>query len=189
MRVAMALRHEGYRARERSGLSVTQSQIALLLAARGPMRVGDIARELGVTSPTASDSIGSLERKGLVQRAEVPGDGRTKHVALTREGSALADRDGDAPLADVVSRLSAEKRAGLLAGLVAVIDELARDGAIAPARMCVGCAWFRPNHAPGTPTPHMCAFIDAPIGVGDLRIDCADFRAREPVAAEAQGPV
>jgi DNA-binding MarR family transcriptional regulator len=185
MRVAMALRHEGYRVRERSGLSVTQSQIALLLAARGPMRVGDIARELGVTSPTASDSIASLERKGLVQRADLPGDARAKRIALTVAGETLVHTNDDAPLADVVARLSAEEREGLLAGLVAVIGELARDGTIAPARMCVGCAWFRPNQAPGTVTPHMCGFIDAPIGAGDLRIDCGDFRARDLVATDA----
>jgi DNA-binding MarR family transcriptional regulator len=179
VRVAMALRHEGYRSRERSGLSVTQSQITALLHSRGPMRVGDIARELGVTSPTASDSISSLQRKGLIERVVVSGNARATRVALTVAGTALAHVDGGTPLADVVGRLPQDHREGLLAGLVDLIGELTRDGTIAPARMCVGCAWFRPDDAPGTAAPHRCAFIDAPLRPRDLRIDCGDFLPRE----------
>jgi hypothetical protein len=63
---------------------------------------------------------------------------------------------------------------------VGLIRELQSRGAVPTARMCVGCRYFRPNEHPGSDAAHHCAYIDAPIGDADLRVDCPEM---EPVEA------
>jgi hypothetical protein len=45
---------------------------------------------------------------------------------------------------------------------------------LAPQRTCVTGRHFRENVAPGTSTPHFCAFVDAPMAERHLRVDCAE---------------
>ncbi len=49
----------------------------------------DLCRALGVTAPTVSRMVRSLEELGIVHRFPNPGDRRIKHVALTEEGHEL----------------------------------------------------------------------------------------------------
>ncbi len=49
----------------------------------------DLCRVLGVTAPTVSRMVRSLEEHGIVRRFRNPVDRRTKQVTLTEEGLAL----------------------------------------------------------------------------------------------------
>lgn len=72
---------------------LTLSQVrVLVLLARGPRRVGDIASHLGVSLPTASGVVDRLVAKGLVDRRESPRDRRVVECALTPAGQALVER-------------------------------------------------------------------------------------------------
>lgn len=62
-KLGLVLRHHAWRRREGDGLTPTQAQALALVAARGPRRVGELARMLGVTQPTASDAVATLVRK------------------------------------------------------------------------------------------------------------------------------
>jgi hypothetical protein len=42
--------------------------------------------------------------------------------------------------------------------------------------MCVSCRFFRPFQHDDLARPHHCAFVDAPFGDGELRLDCPDFQ-------------
>jgi hypothetical protein len=42
----------------------------------------------------------------------------------------------------------------------------------------VTCRFFRRDAHPDSARPHHCALLDAPIGSGELRVDCAEHEPR-----------
>ena len=93
--------HEGF----------TPSQISALasLGARGPMRLGELARVECVAPPTLTKLVAGLESAGLVERSPDPTDGRSALVGLTRAGRAALTRvrnERTAFLAERIGRLS-----------------------------------------------------------------------------------
>lgn len=187
-KVGLALKSHAWRTAGPLGISPTQGQIlALLRAAPAPLRLGRIAEGLGVTAPTASDAVRVLVEKGLVVRQAVPGDGRAVAIALTRDGRSVGAEAAEGPdaLLSAAGALDATEQGVLLKALTAMIATMQQDGTIAPARMCVGCRYFRPNVHRG-PRPHHCDFVDARFGDRELRLECGEQEAAEPVIATVQ---
>ena len=68
LRLSTAMRSEAWDWAEGAGLTPTQGEIlVLLLQRKGPMRLGEIARETQLTAATTSDAVSTLESKGLVE--------------------------------------------------------------------------------------------------------------------------
>lgn len=196
-KLAMVLRQEawqkgagragaGKRGRGAS-LTPTQAQILAFLQGRGSGGTGEsvsrIASELALTLPTVSESVTAIERKGLVRRVRAEDDGRSVLVALTAKGSRAAERSAEWPdsLLAAAGALDESERDALLRCLVKMIRSLQDSGRIPVARMCVSCVHFRPNAHADNARPHHCAFVDAPFGDRELRIDCNDH---QPVSDE-----
>lgn len=191
-RLSVALRAGQWRLAEAHGLTPTQAQALALLAVRGApdrpaLRVSDIAAELAITRPTTSDAIAALERKGLIRREPDPRDARATGLVLTEAGRHAARDAGDWPVAllDVAADLPPSEQEALLRLVTKLIRGLQLRGAIAPARLCVTCRFFRPYaHPADASAPHHCAFVDAPFGDRHLRLDCPE---QDPLpAAEAE---
>jgi DNA-binding MarR family transcriptional regulator len=199
-KVGLALKQEAWAQAGGRGLTPTQGQVlALLRANPGGLRLGVLAGQLGVTTATTSDSVAALERKGLVAKLPVTGDGRAVLVRLTPAGVREAAAAAAWPdfLLEAVDELSDAEQAAFLRGLVTMIRTLQTRGRIPVARMCVSCVFFRPYRHDHPATPHHCTFVDAPFGDGELRLDCPDhapapaelaartweaFRAPDPTA-------
>jgi DNA-binding MarR family transcriptional regulator len=60
--------------------------ILSLIGARGPVRLTEVAAELGMPITTASDVVRRLEGRRLVKRSPNPEDGRSSLFALTVSG-------------------------------------------------------------------------------------------------------
>jgi DNA-binding MarR family transcriptional regulator len=152
--------------------------LALLRANPDGLRLGVVAEQLGVTAATTSDSVTALHRKGLVAKQRTAGDGRGVVVVLTPNGSREAAAAAAWPdfLLEAVGELSTAEQATFLRALVAMIRTLQEKGRIPVARMCVSCRFFRPFRHNDAARPHHCAFVDAPFGDGELRLDCPDHR-------------
>ncbi|MGD9657629.1 MAG: MarR family winged helix-turn-helix transcriptional regulator [Methylocystis sp.] len=182
-RLGAALRADQWEALSKTPLNPTQAQILNFLSRRGGARVGAVAAELGVSQPTATDSIAALERKGLAVRRAEPQDARATTASATARGRALAksleSRVGATERA--LAALDVGEQTQLLALVVKLIRHLQREGAIAPQRMCVACRHFRPYAHENAKAPHHCAFVDSAFGGESLRLDCADHE-------EAQDP-
>jgi DNA-binding MarR family transcriptional regulator len=104
------------------------SALAALNAA-GPSRPGDLAAREGVSPPTMTRIIASLEAAGLVGRADDPQDRRAVLVAATHAGSALIQGESYArssALRRRVAALAPADRAALVAALP-VLEALGRD--------------------------------------------------------------
>lgn len=189
-RLSVALRAGQWRLADAHGLTPTQSQALALLAARsgrGAPRVSDIAAQLSISRPTASDALTALERKGLIRRQPDPQDARASGLVLTEAGQAAARAAGDWPAAllEVAAELPPAEQEALLRLVTKLIRGLQLRGAIAPARLCVTCRFFRPYaHPADAAAPHHCAFVDAPFGDRHLRLDCPEQEPLPPAEAE-----
>lgn len=187
-RVAAVIRGDQWSSAHALGLNPTQMSILALLAGRSDgLRVKDIAHHLGVTAPTATDSIAALERKRLVDKAVLAGDARAVAILIRAEGRTLLQAAGMAASASgaALGALPEADQTKLLELLVKLIRHLQQAGAIPAQRLCVTCRHFRPNHYPDADHPHHCAFVNAAFGNRDLRLDCGEHETADPAVQAA----
>ena len=121
-----ALRHSIYLVRrldadgELSAAQLSTLKMLLDAADEAGVRVGEIARNLGVKVPSATEQIIKLERAGLVRRDADPADSRAVRVKLTREGHAAVDSANErrnAVMAGILGSLTAAEREALAAAI------------------------------------------------------------------------
>ncbi|MGO4235229.1 MarR family winged helix-turn-helix transcriptional regulator [Pseudarthrobacter sp. YAF2] len=123
-----ALRHSVYLVRRLDAdgeLSAAQLSTLKMLLDEG-QRVGEIARNLGVRVPSATEQIIKLERAGLARREPDPNDSRAVRVILTPEGRDAVDsanRRRNRVMAGILSTLSDQDRKAL-ADALPVIDKI-----------------------------------------------------------------
>lgn len=177
-KIGMALRSHAWQEAAPRGLTPTQAQVLVVLG-RAPasgLRLSSVASQLGVSAPTVSDSVSTLERKGLVEKSPAVDDARALAITLTEEGARQRDEISEWPdlLLDTVRVLDEEERAVFLRALVKIIRQLQERGRISTSRMCASCRFFRPNVHDDELRPHHCAYVDAPFGDHNLRLDCAE---------------
>lgn len=90
--------------------SAEDMQVLRLLAASGPMRVGQIARVRGASNATVSARLSRLDDRGFVARERIPDDRRAVAAVLTDRGRRAS------------SASSARRRDVLVAGLSEAVD-------------------------------------------------------------------
>ena len=73
-------------------LTLAQLRVLLVLRARGPSRMSDIAAILGITLPTATGIVDNLVRKELALRETDPQDRRRVICQLSPQGQELINR-------------------------------------------------------------------------------------------------
>jgi DNA-binding MarR family transcriptional regulator len=186
-KVGLALKQQTWQQANQDGLSATQGQLLAILVASGPLTGTELGERLGVTLPTISDSVRVLVDKGLVTRAPDPRHPRASLLSPTTRGRALGARARAWPefLADAVATLSETEQAAFYRGIVKMIRSLQEQGLVPLSGMCVTCTHFRP-HAHDGPSPHHCAFVDAPIADVQLRLDCPDHALAADAARAEQ---
>jgi DNA-binding MarR family transcriptional regulator len=112
------------------GVTVGVFPVLLGLWEEDGVTQADLVERLGVEQPTVANTLGRMERDGLVERRDDPSDGRLSRVYLTRRG-----RDLRGPLtgaAAAVNRaalagLSPTERESLLALIRRVVANLERE--------------------------------------------------------------
>lgn len=161
----------------RHGITPLQADLLLTLSLGEPPvpAVGLLARELGVSQPTVTDSIVALERKQLVARHRHAADARRVAVALTPAGRQLVAElaDGERELIDAVAGLPRSDQEALLERTLGLIARLAEQGFISVARTCLTCRFYEREGV-----VHRCALLDMAIGSADLRVNCPEHEVR-----------
>jgi DNA-binding MarR family transcriptional regulator len=169
-------------------LTPTQRRILELVGSQPDnLTLSAVARELGVTPATASDSVAALEAKGLIRKRRSDTDARALALMLTAEGrasvtalAALPD-----PLQAAFGGLTAAEQESLYRLSIKMLHGLQETGALPISRMCVRCRYFDPFRYPDSPTPHHCHLVGAPFADRHLRIDCAEHELGDPEAQQA----
>ena len=109
----------GQVAHERGAMTLERARILWQLV-ESPRRSGEIAQRCGLTPASVSELVDSLERDGFVRRSEDRNDRRVVVVEISARGRREIERVGElmtAPVAKMISSLSAEKRVRLAAAL------------------------------------------------------------------------
>jgi len=162
-------------------LTPTQRRILDVVASRREsLTLSALARELGVTPATASDSVGALESKGLIQKRRSEVDGRALALMLTTEGqssvtalAALPD-----PLLSAFDALTPDEQEIFYRSAMKMIHGLQASGALPVSRMCVRCQHFEPFRAGSDPGhPHYCHVAGSPMADRHLRLECPEHAA------------
>lgn len=183
-KISLVLRHDAWARGGATGVTPTQAQILVLLADRRPklLTVSAIAAELALTQPTVSDAVAALVRKKLALKLRDPADARVTRVQPTKAGltCAAASRLWPDALRTAIQSLDGGEQRLFVKALVKMIHSLQESGQIPVARMCTSCMYFRPNVHSDADRPHHCAYVDAPLGDVDLRIDCGDHEVVAP---------
>ncbi|MCC6751632.1 MAG: winged helix-turn-helix transcriptional regulator [Deltaproteobacteria bacterium] len=185
-KVSLAMKSQAWQAAGPRGLSPTQAQVLMLLRVRHPRRLSQLAEELAVTAPTASDAVATLVRKGLVGKERELTDARAIAISLTAKGRREAERLADWPdfLLDAVADLEPSEQDLLLRVSIKLVRFLQLHGQISTSRMCATCRFFVPYAHDEAERPHHCAFTDAALAECELLFDCPDQEAAEPEHAD-----
>jgi DNA-binding MarR family transcriptional regulator len=118
------------------GSDVTARMLGLLrlLAAAGPLSVGEQARQLGLSRATATELVDRLESKGLVARIRDGRDRRRVFVSLTAAGRARAAAHPEVLACDnllrAVERMSPHDRRALITGLRALLAAAQQEDSV-----------------------------------------------------------
>ncbi len=135
VRTARRLRQEA--AAEATGLTPTSTSALATIERHGPLTPSELAELERVRRPTATRTLGCLEREGLIARMPDPADGRSALVSVNsagrerlrrlrgRKNAYLARRMRDMPAADVAVL---ERAAEILEGMLESEDAPARRG-------------------------------------------------------------
>jgi DNA-binding MarR family transcriptional regulator len=108
-------------------MTATQRIALVELGEDGPLRLNDLARRMGTSTPTASRAVDALETLGLVTRAPESGDRRALSIEVTGRGRDLLDerlRRAARAFQPAAATLSATDRRELLALLSQLTDAL-----------------------------------------------------------------
>jgi DNA-binding MarR family transcriptional regulator len=135
VRTARRLRQEA--AAEATGLTPTSTAALATIERHGPLTPSELARLEQVQRPTATRTLGCLEREGLIDRTADPADGRSALVAVNgagrerlrrlrgRKNAFLAKRMRGLPADDVATL---ERAAQILEGMLESEGAPARRG-------------------------------------------------------------
>jgi DNA-binding MarR family transcriptional regulator len=94
-----------------------QLRVLVMIASRGPLNLGAVARGLGVHPSNATRTCDRLVAAGLLDRRDDPADRRNLQLQLTEEGRRLVDGVMDRrrrAIADVLERMPALQRTALV---------------------------------------------------------------------------
>lgn len=121
LRVAITRLFRTLRSTSPGGLTQSQWSALATVELHQPVRVGDVADREGVSAPTATRVIASLEAEGLVARQVDPQDRRSAYVSLTEAGRAKMEWARGMRTAELSKRISSLS-----------VDEIARINEIIP---------------------------------------------------------
>ena len=106
-------------------VSVTQCYALETLVDHGPMRQGELAQRLFLDKGVTSRVVGTLIKKGYVEQAPDPSDGRAVMLQPTRSGRALCARI-TSELVGQQEQLLGDLAPEVRAGVITVIRRLAQ---------------------------------------------------------------
>lgn len=163
-----------------SGLNPAQWEALRFIAranhySRSP---GAIARYLGTTRGTVSQTLIALEAKGYIRRLRCDADRRSLIVDLTDTGRALIENDPLCLVLKAAGALDCEAQSRLADGLDGLARAVQTAKGMPEFGPCLDCVHFCPSKAEDE-SCH-CALTDEPIPAGETAKICVEFRSPTP---------
>jgi len=131
-----------------------------------------VAEYLGTTRGTASQSLKSLQKKGLIQERRSETDKRSISYDLTEDGWSLMSKERTADKA--IESLSDVDKAALEATLTKALTAILRGRGQKEFGQCKGCR----HHAPGAPNA-TCMLLNVSLEPHEAEQICQEFTQPE----------
>ena len=133
----------------RAGLSATQFMVMNVVPTEG-MTLSDLARRLNLSPATLSQTVDSLEERGLLRRAKSAADSRKVNISATAQGEKMqntASKEFHRTMAELFTKLNKKTRTTMVAGLEQMVcaSEEARSGDQEPSRRVDGAPRAKRN--------------------------------------------
>ncbi|UTW61566.1 MarR family transcriptional regulator [bacterium SCSIO 12741] len=158
------------------GLSPIQIKILFFVSKHGAelCNVSQLAKEFNVTKPTISDAVRVLDKKGWVEKDYSSSDSRSFSLFLSTQGKDLLKELGQYtyPLEQAIHPLETHQKEAIHATLIQLIHQLNKAGVLQVQRTCLGCRFHEMQGE-----NHYCHFLQSPLTVANLQVDCPDFQA------------
>ena len=106
LRVAITRLQRQLRQQTVGDLTLSQWSALVTVEMHGPMRIGDLAEREGVSAPTATRLVASLEERGLLSRETDSTDRRSSYVSVTAAGVEQLDWARKVRTAKLAQRLA-----------------------------------------------------------------------------------
>jgi DNA-binding MarR family transcriptional regulator len=126
------------RAADRHDLTPVQARLLCALAV-GPRGMAELARGFGVEKAALTGLVDRVERRGLAERAPVPGDRRVVHVMLTETGrrsAAAFHAEVTAELNRLLTPLTPHDREHLSDAIAKIAEPIGQPAGRGPCRPC-----------------------------------------------------
>ena len=162
-----------------AGLNPAQWEALRYLASanRYSRSPGAVAQFLGATKGTTSQTLITLESKGLIERSPCRGDRRQVDLALTPAGQALVADDPIAGVELVARDLDDEMGAGLVKGLSRLLHDLQHRLGVKEFGVCENCTLFCVKDAAGAGAEsHRCGLTGEQLNDDEPKLRCVEFR-------------
>jgi DNA-binding MarR family transcriptional regulator len=174
-RISQAFRVLLWNESKEHSLSPIQVQVLIFVLYHSieKCKVSYLADEFNMTKATISDTVKSLQQKGLIEKKHEPRDSRSYIIQLTEKGMEIADKTAlfTRELQSPLDKLSNEDKENLLVNLINIIHHLNQSGVITIQRMCLTCTHYRLNHQG---QKHFCQLLNCGLNDNELRIDCPE---------------
>ncbi len=125
---ATRIARDGLGQKRVDGMTPSRITALAVLAAEGPLRMGELAARLGISAPTVSRLVDCLAERGFLERVTDEADHRATQVRLSADGIAglAAVREhGEGLLAEQLGALDEHERAAIGRALP-VLERLGR---------------------------------------------------------------
>jgi DNA-binding MarR family transcriptional regulator len=135
---------------------------------------GALTLWLGSTKGTVSQTLISLEKRGLVAKA-AGDDKRSVRLTLTQAGVQMLMDDGLSKIYSGVGMLDPAIKSAVTAALSRLVAALLKSNGSRPFGVCQSCKHFARFHAQGN--PYYCQFFKQPLAGEDAQKICVEQKA------------
>ena len=150
-----------------------QTLIFLLHHTDEKRKVSYLAKEFNITKATVSETIKTIEQKGLIIKENEVLDSRSYIIHLTEKGKEIAEQASSFAheIYTPIYKLAQRDKENLLVSLINIIGHLHKNEIISIQRMCTSCSHFQPVIDKNR---YFCAWLNRDFHDTDWRIDCPE---------------
>lgn len=134
-----------------------------------------LARYLGATKGTISQTVTALSRKGLIERGPRKGNTRSLELKLTPIALDRLKTDPWLALKDTIDKLPGKVRRRMAQGLTTIRDDEARRRKSPAFGVCRRCRFHREESGA---SPARCMLVDSALTADEADQLCIEFVAR-----------
>lgn len=130
---------------------------------------------LGLTKGTVSQSLNTLEARGLLRKQVDPKDRRGRRLSLSAKGRLLLRRDPLAESIAAIDGLTKKSQTALADSLQAMLSARLDAQGRQPFGQCHTCTYFTEVHDDGD--PHYCSLLQEALSADDAEAICIEQTA------------